>query len=35
MVQQHLAPIAFIGAFVAVAMWVVLTRAGILRPSTI
>lgn len=35
MVQQHLAPIAFIGALVAVAMWAVLTRAGILRPSTI
>jgi hypothetical protein len=31
MVQQHLAPIAFIGATVAIAMWAVLTRAGIVR----
>ena len=29
-VQQHITPIAFIGALVAVAMWGVLTRAGIL-----
>ena len=31
MVLQHLAPIAFIGASVGVAMWAVLTRAGIVR----
>lgn len=31
MVQQHLAPIAFIGALVAVALWSVLTRAGIVQ----
>ena len=31
MVLQHLAPIAFIGATVGVAMWAVFTRAGIVR----